>query len=189
LVLTGLVVMGSPGPSTVSLVAVAAAHGVRQGLAFALGLVLGTTAVLLAVATGLTAVLLAVPTLRWLLLVVAVVYMLWLAVRLALSSSLAGHATASRPSVRGGLVLGALNPKAWVALGAVLLSARLAASPVLDAIAKIVLLTILIVVVHAVWLAAGRLLASVPSTPRRARAVNIALACLLMLAIAPVLLP
>jgi threonine/homoserine/homoserine lactone efflux protein len=190
LVLTGLVVMGSPGPSTVSLVAVAAAYGVRQGVVYGLGLVLGTTAVLLAVATGVTAVLLAVPTLRWLLLILAVVYMLWLAVRLASSSDLPGHATAvGRPSVRGGLVLGALNPKAWVALGAVLLSARLAASPVLDVTAKIVLLTMLIVIVHAVWLAAGRLLASVLRTPRRARTVNIALACLLVLAIAPVLLP
>ena len=111
LVLTGLVVMGSPGPSTVSLVAVSAAYGLRQAVGYGVGLVLGTTAVLLAVATGLTAVLLAVPTLRWLLLASAVVYVLWLAVRLASSSTLGGHATtADKPSLWGGLLLGTLNP-------------------------------------------------------------------------------
>lgn len=189
LVLTGLVVMGSPGPSTVSLVAVSAAFGVRPAIAYGVGLVLGTTAVLLAVATGLTALLLALPALRWLLLAAAVVYVLWLALRLALSPTLGGHATtAERPSVWGGLLLGALNPKGWVAIGAVFLSAHLAASPVLDASVKIAVLALLIVVVHLLWLAAGRALTPVLTTPRRARVVNVALAVLLVLAMAPVVL-
>src|SRR5689334_9576560 len=67
LVVTGLAVMGSPGPSTVSLVAVAGAYGIRLALRYCVGLVAGTTAVLLAVATGVTAVLLALPVLRWVL--------------------------------------------------------------------------------------------------------------------------
>src|SRR5690242_18538494 len=86
LVITGLVVMGSPGPSTVSLVAVAAASGVRQAVAYGVGLVVGATVVLLAVATGLTAVLLTLPVLRWVLLSLAVAYVLWLAVALGRSS-------------------------------------------------------------------------------------------------------
>ena len=68
LVITGLAVMGSPGPSTVGLVAVAAAHGVRPAVGYCVGLVVGTTVVLIAVATGVTAVLLALPVLRWVLL-------------------------------------------------------------------------------------------------------------------------
>jgi threonine/homoserine/homoserine lactone efflux protein len=190
LVVTGLVVMGSPGPSTVSLVAVSAAYGLRQAVVYGVGLVVGATAVLLAVATGMTAVLLALPTVRWLLLALAVAYVLWLAVRLALSPTLGGHdAAARRPSVRGGLVLGALNPKAWVAMGAVFLSARVAAAPMADAVVKTILLTLLILIVHVAWLAAGRLLVPVLRTPRRARAVNVALAGLLALAMVPVLLP
>jgi threonine/homoserine/homoserine lactone efflux protein len=190
LVVTGLVVMGSPGPSTVSLVAVSAAYGVRRTVAYGVGLVVGAIAVLLAVATGMTAVLLALPTVRWLLLALAVAYVLWLAVRLALSPTLGGDdAAAHTPSVRGGLVLGALNPKAWVAIGAVFLSARLAAAPMTDAIAKAVVLAMLIVIVHVAWLAAGRLLVPVLRTPRRARTANIALAGLLALAMVTVLLP
>jgi threonine/homoserine/homoserine lactone efflux protein len=190
LVVTGLVVMGSPGPSTISLVAVSAAYGVRHAVAYGAGLVLGTTAVLLAVAAGVTAVLSAVPTVRWFLLALAAVYVLWLAVRLARSSTLDGHGAAvGRPSVRGGLLLGALNPKAWVAIGAVFLSAHVADPPVFDATVKAAVLTVLIVVTHGVWLAAGRVLAQALRAPRRARAVNIVLAVALVLAMVPVLLP
>jgi threonine/homoserine/homoserine lactone efflux protein len=190
LVITGLAVMGSPGPSTLSLVAVAAAYGVRPAVAYCVGLVVGTTVVLLAVATGVTAVLLALPVLRWILLGVAVAYVLWLAVRLASSSTLGGHGGGDRtPSILGGVLLGALNPKAWVAIGAVFLSARLAGAPVVDATAKVVVLTVLILVIHVGWLAAGRMLEPVLRSPRRARAVNITLATLLVLAMVPVLVP
>jgi threonine/homoserine/homoserine lactone efflux protein len=190
LVVTGLVVMGSPGPSTLSLVAVSAAYGVRPAVAYGVGLVVGATAVLLAVATGVTAVLVALPMVRRLLLMVAVAYVLWLAVRLASSSTFGGlDVAAGRPSVWGGVLLGALNPKAWGALAAVFLSGRLAPAPVLDTTAKVVVLTALIVVVHAGWLVAGRLLAPALRAPRRARAVNLALAGLLALAMVPALVP
>jgi threonine/homoserine/homoserine lactone efflux protein len=190
LVMTGLAVMGSPGPSTVGLVAVAAAHGVRPAVGYCVGLVVGTTVVLLAVATGTTVVLLALPGLRRVLLAIAAAYVLWLAVRLAASSTPGGRpAVSSRPSALGGVLLGTLNPKAWVAIGAVFLSTRLAAAPVVDATAKIVVLTVLIVLIHVGWLAAGRLLEPVLRVPRRARVVNITLACLLALAMIPVLSP
>jgi len=190
LVVTGLAVMGSPGPSTVSLVAVTAAYGLRPAVAYCVGLIVGTTVVLLAVATGMTALLLALPLLRWVLLALAVAYILWLALRLARSSTIGGHGAPDRsPSLVGGLVLGALNPKAWVAIGAVFVGARLAAGPVLDATAKVLVLTVLIVVIHVGWLAAGRLLEPLLRSPRRARAVNITLAGMLVLAMVPVLRP
>jgi threonine/homoserine/homoserine lactone efflux protein len=190
LVLTGLVVMGSPGPSTVGLVAVAAAYGVRPAIAYCIGLVVGTTIVLLAVSTGVTALLLALPVLRQVLLAVAVAYVLWLAVRLALSSTPGGQRVADRrPSVLGGMVLGALNPKAWVAIGAVFLSVRLTSAPMVDAAAKVAVLTALIVIVHVGWLAACRLLEPLLRAARGARALNIALAGLLVLAMIPVLSP
>ena len=189
-VVTGLVVMGSPGPSTVSLVAVSAAYGVRHAVGYGVGLVVGTTAVLLAVATGVTAVLLVLPVLRWALLALAAAYVLWLGVRLAFSSTFGGRGAApDRPSVGGGVLLGALNPKAWVAIGAVFLSSRLAASPLLDAAVKAVVLTALIVIVHVGWLTAGWMLEPVIRVPRRARVVNRALAVVLVLAMIPVLLP
>jgi threonine/homoserine/homoserine lactone efflux protein len=86
-------------------------------------------------------------------------------------------------------VLGALNPKAWVAIGAVFVGARLAAGPVLDAASKVLVLTVLIVVIHVGWLAAGRLAEPLLRSPRRARAVNVTLAGMLLLAMIPLLVP
>jgi threonine/homoserine/homoserine lactone efflux protein len=163
---------------------------VRPAFAYCVGLIVGTTVVLLAVATGMTALLLALPLLRWALLALAVAYILRLALRLARSSSLGGSGTLDRrPSLVGGLVLGASNPKAWVAIGAVFVGARLAAGPVLDATAKVLVLAVLIVVIHVGWLAAGRLLAPFLRSPRYARAVNITLAGMLVLAMVPLLVP
>jgi threonine/homoserine/homoserine lactone efflux protein len=56
LILASAAVMGSPGPSTVSVTAVGAAFGFRRSLGYMAGLVLGTMAVLLAVALVATAV-------------------------------------------------------------------------------------------------------------------------------------
>src|SRR5262245_35639921 len=126
LLFAALVIMGSPGPSTISLVGAAVAYGVRRSLAYCAGLVIGTTVVLLAAATGVTAILLAVPALRWVLVVAAAGYILWLAYHLATAPPLAEQsATDRRPSLFDGLALGVVNPKAWIAIAAVFASARL----------------------------------------------------------------
>jgi threonine/homoserine/homoserine lactone efflux protein len=181
LLVTALVVMGSPGPSTLSLVAAALAHGTRASLRYGAGLVVGTATVLLAVATGITAALLAVPALRTVLLIAAPAYLLWLAYRLATAPTLGvGAARAGAPSFAGGIALGALNPKAWLAIGVVFAGSRVAATPAVDAVAKVLLLAGVIVVVHAAWLAAGGLLLPLLQVPRTARLVNRVLAGLLV---------
>jgi threonine/homoserine/homoserine lactone efflux protein len=181
LVLASLAIMGSPGPSTISLVAVTVAYGIRRALAYCAGLVVGATIVLLAVAAGVTAVLLALPALRWALLLVATAYILWLAYRLATAPPLAEqNASDRRPTFLGGAVLGVVNPKAWIAIGAVFASGRLADTAVADALLKLPLLTSMVVVIHVMWLLAGKLLMPVVRHPRHARAVNITLAVLLV---------
>jgi threonine/homoserine/homoserine lactone efflux protein len=180
LLVTALVVMGSPGPSTLSLVAAGLAHGTRTSLGYGAGLVLGTATVLLAVASGITAVLLAVPALRTVLLLAAAAYLLWLAYRLATASSLGARGARTRPTFAGGIALGTLNPKAWVAIGVVFAGSHVAATPAVDAVVKVVLLGGVIVVVHAGWLAAGRLLVPLLQSPRTARLVNRIMAVLLV---------
>lgn len=181
LVVTALVVIGSPGPSTLSLTAAVIAHGGRAVLGYAFGLVLGTTAVLLAVATGITAVLLAVPGRRLILLLAAAAYLLWLAYRIATAAPLIEQAakTSQPPTVLGGLALGSVNPKAWVAIGVVFAQSRLPANPAIELLTKIALLTGVIVIVHVAWFAAGRLILPLLRSPRAARVVNLSLAALL----------
>ncbi|TIX34501.1 MAG: LysE family translocator, partial [Mesorhizobium sp.] len=54
LVLAAAVVMGSPGPATISVTAIGAAFGLRGSLRYTSGIILGTTLVLLVVASGVT---------------------------------------------------------------------------------------------------------------------------------------
>jgi threonine/homoserine/homoserine lactone efflux protein len=181
LVVTALAIMGSPGPATISLTAAGSAYGVRRSLAYLLGIVVGTTIVLVAVATGVTATLLTVPATEAVLIVVSAAYILWLAYHIATAPPLAAQtASAEAPSLVGGTLLGVANPKAWVAIAAVFTSARLAERASMDAAAKIVVLAAMIVVINTVWLIAGASLAPLLRDPRRARIVNVALAAALV---------
>jgi threonine/homoserine/homoserine lactone efflux protein len=181
LVLAAAAIMGSPGPATISLVAVVAAYGVRRSLPYVCGLVAGSGLVLVAVASGVTATLLAVPALRSLLIAGSAAYILWLAYHIATAPPLsAQRAAADAPSLAGGTVLGVANPKGWVAMAAVFASARLADTAATDAAAKTAVLAVMIVLIMTVWLIAGASLAPMLRDPQRARIVNAALAAALV---------
>jgi len=177
LVLISLAIMGSPGPATISLVAAGSVRGVRRSFQYLFGIIAGTTLVLVAVATGITAALLAVPRVGSVLIWISVAYILWLAYQIATAPPLSKLTGASNAfSLMGGAILGIANPKAWVAIAAVFASVHLADAPTDDAAAKIVVLTVMIIVICATWLVAGRSIAPLLRDPPRARLVNAALA-------------
>jgi threonine/homoserine/homoserine lactone efflux protein len=181
LLLTSLAVMGTPGPATISLTAVGSTYGVRRSLPYLAGIVAGTTIVLVAVATGITAALLAVPALHAGLLAVSVAYILWLAYHVATAPPLSTRTSASdAPSLTGGVLLGAANPKAWLAIAAVFAAAELADAASVDAAAKVAVLTAMIVLINTGWLLAGASLAPLLREPRRARMIDVALAVTLV---------
>jgi threonine/homoserine/homoserine lactone efflux protein len=177
LVLISLAIMGSPGPATISLVAAGSVPGVRRSFPYLFGIIVGTALVLVAVATGITAALLTIPAVGSVLIWISAGYILWLAYHIATAPPLSKPTGASNAfSVIGGALLGIANPKAWVAIAAVFASVHLADAPTNDATAKVVVLTVMIIVICATWLFAGRSIAPVLRDPRRARYVNIALA-------------
>jgi len=177
LALISLAIMGSPGPATISLVAAGSVRGVRRSFPYLFGIIVGTTLVLVAVATGITAALLAIPAIGSVLIWISVAYILWLAYHIATAPPLSKLTGASNAfSLMGGAILGIANPKAWVAIAAVFASVHLADAPTNDAAAKIVVLTVMIIVICATWLVAGRSIAPLLRDPRRARLINAALA-------------
>ena len=181
LVFISLAIMGSPGPATVSLIAAGSAYGVWGSIPYLLGIIVGTTIVLLAVATGITSALLAVPAIGSILIGSSVVYILWLAYHIATAPPLSEPTTASSTlSVAGGTFLGIANPKAWVAIAAVFASGHLADDTKTDAAAKIAMLTAMIIAICAIWLVAGASIAPLLRDPGRARVVNAALAVALV---------
>jgi threonine/homoserine/homoserine lactone efflux protein len=181
LVVASLAIMGSPGPATISLAAAGSAYGLRRSLAYLLGMIVGTTLVLLAVASGITATLLAVPALRPVLFVISAAYILWLAYHIATAPPLGRRSeTSGAPSLVGATVLAVANPKAWVAIAAVFASVRLADTATADAAAKTAVLALMIVVIMVAWLLVGASFAPLLRDPRRARVVNVALAAALV---------
>jgi len=178
LILASAIVMGSPGPSTISLTAVAAAFGANRSLPYLAGLVLGTAIVLAAVLAGLVTALLAVPSLAIALSIAATLYLLYLAWRIASAPPLnLGTGAAQPPSLVAGLLLGIANPKAYAAIAAVVAgNALVAQSPGLDAALKGIVLMAMIVLIHVVWMIIGAIFARALADPRRSRIANIVLA-------------
>ena len=166
LILAATVVMGSPGPSTISMTAVAAAYGLRRSLGYLAGLVVGTTVVLIAVAAGVVSILLSVPQLAPVLLGASAAYILYLAFKIATAPPLSKQDGSGTPSFAGAFLLAVANPKAYLAIAAVF------AGSTLEAPAKIAILTVMIVVIHVCWLLAGASLSRFFYDPVHSRVAN-----------------
>ncbi|TGV51797.1 LysE family translocator [bacterium M00.F.Ca.ET.141.01.1.1] len=183
LLLAATVVMGSPGPATISVTAVGAAFGLRDSLRYTGGIVLGTIAVLLVVATGVMAVLGSMPKLAPLLVVASAAYILYLAFKIATAPALAARAAeASRPTWLAGFLLAVANPKAYVAIAAVFAGTSSRKGDVeLGLWTKLTVLAVMIVVIHAVWLVAGAAFARFLRRPVASRIINLVFAATLLL--------
>lgn len=183
LVLAATVVMGSPGPATISVTAVGAAFGLRDSLLYACGIVLGTIVVLLVVATGVAGVLMSMPKLAPLLVVASAAYILYLAFKIATAPLLvARDAEASRPTWLAGFLLAVANPKAYVAIAAVFASvSSKQGGAELGPWLELTVLAVMIVVIHVVWLLAGAVFARFLRRPVTSRIINLIFAATLVL--------
>jgi len=182
LVLEAAAVMGTPGPSTMAVMATAAAFGVRRALGFVSGAIAGTIAVLLAVATGVVALLISIQGLGFLLTLASAVYILYLALKIATAPPLSKQtADAAAPSLAAGFLLAIANPKAWFAIAAVFTgSTLLESSHELDALLKAAVLAVMIVLIHLCWLLGGVSLAGFLRDPPRSRIVNVVFGLILV---------
>jgi threonine/homoserine/homoserine lactone efflux protein len=115
LLLLGAAMSFSPGPNTTLSTALAANYGLRRALRFACAVPLGWGLLLTLCAAGVGGLIVAVPALRLGVKVTGVLYLLWLAYKLAQSGSLA-QADASRLNVTfwQGAALQFVNIKAWM---------------------------------------------------------------------------
>ncbi|AYG58193.1 LysE family translocator [Rhizobium jaguaris] len=178
LLLASLAIMGSPGPSTISATAVGAVYGFRRSIGYVCGLIAGTMIVLLAVAAGVVAILLSVPHGASALTAVSTVYILYLAFRIATAPPLACRSDqAATPAFAGGFLLAVVNPKAYLAIAAIFAGVSLfKGRGTLDAVSKIALLSMMIVIIHLCWLLVGTSLSRFLQNPTISRIVNMSLA-------------
>ncbi|WP_417805814.1 LysE family translocator [Thalassospira lucentensis] len=200
--LAALPLMGSPGPATISLAATGSAFGVRPALGYLSGIIIGTTCVLLLVATGVATALIAHPVAGHILTVLATIYILYLAWKIATApvkparsadnisaDKLAQPHETSAPDFRGGVLLAIANPKAFAAMGAVYASHHIVQNAVwLNNTLKITALTLVIVLVNTTWLIFGAGFSRLLSDPRAGRAINILFALMLIASVSTALL-
>ncbi|CDX42511.1 conserved membrane hypothetical protein [Mesorhizobium plurifarium] len=188
LIVAATVVMGSPGPATISVTAVGAAFGLRPSLGYTSGVVLGTIAVLLAVAAGIFGILTSVPGVAPVLAIASAAYILYLAFRIATAPPLTERgSTATKPDFFGGFMLAVANPKAYVAIAAVFAGAASQADA-LGVSTRLLVLAAMIVAIHVVWLLAGTAFARFLRHPLASRIINLLFAATLVLATALVAL-
>ncbi|MBK1696400.1 LysE family translocator [Rhodovibrio salinarum] len=187
LLLAAFSLMGSPGPATLSLASLGAAFGFRSCRGYLLGIIAGTTTVLLIVATGVTAIVTAEPVMLLGLQIAAAVYIVYLAWKIATAPVRSSVDNAEvRPnavvaSFLPGLGLAIANPKAFAAIGAVYSGHSIVPSqPGLDAVVKVIALTGVIVIVNTAWLLFGSTFSRVLTNPVLGRAINIVFAVLLL---------
>jgi threonine/homoserine/homoserine lactone efflux protein len=184
-ILAGVALTGSPGPNTLGLAAASAAYGLRGSLMLLGGAIVGVYAVILATATGLTGLVLAQPGVAPVVSVVAALYMLYLAYRIATAPPAVKAADGSVPGFGFGLFLGLGNPKAYAAMVALYSGFTLVGNdPVADALAKTAVLAPMIVAVDVVWLLVGSALTRASQRPAVHRAINVAFAVLLVASVA-----
>jgi len=176
----------APGPGVLSLAGVGAAFGRNTGLNYLLGLLIGTNLVALAVVSGMAAVVLSVPWLRYVLLVASICYLLWLALRIAMSGSKIRFIEAQKkPGVSDGIILQTINPKAYVVNTALFTGFPFATESLLvETLAKFLIINVIWIAIHLLWLAAGVSLQRLALTEVTQRRINIAMALAMLVVVA-----
>jgi threonine/homoserine/homoserine lactone efflux protein len=115
LALIALATVGTftPGPNTALSATLAANHGMRRALPFVCAVPAGWGVLLVLNAAGLGVMVLSYPPLRWGLLAAGVLYLLWLAWKLASTQRLSEAALGPVVGFKQGVMLQFINIKAW----------------------------------------------------------------------------
>ncbi|HEV2673940.1 MAG TPA: LysE family transporter [Aliidongia sp.] len=174
--------LGSPGPGIAALIAVGRTAGLARGLRYYAGLQVGLAAASGLCAVGLFSLLTAFPGFLRALTIVATIYLVYLAYKIAtapVGSALQGRATSSRPIA--GFLLGITNPKAYVAFVSLLASQSiLAGAPTADLLVKWLLMVAAMIVVDIAWLLVGVALHQAILRPATERALNLGLGAMIL---------
>ncbi len=179
----------TPGPGVLSTAGVGAAFGQQAGLRYISGLFIGTNIVALTVVTGLAALVFSVPWIRSLLLVASTAYLMWMALRIALSGSKIEFIRATKaPSVIDGILLQTINPKAYIVNTTLFSGYAFGYDQLItETVVKFLIINAIWIPIHVIWLLAGVNLKRLAPAPGTQRLINvfmaIAMVCVVILAL------
>ena len=188
--LSGFALVSSitPGPNNMMLMASGANFGLRRTVPHALGVGIGFTLMIVLVGVGLMGLFDIFPWLNTVLKVVSIVYLLWLAWKIANAAPPEnGSTAAAKPmSFVSAMLFQWVNPKAWsMALTAIALYA-----PDRN-FAAVALVAIVFGIINlpstSLWAVMGQVLSGWLASPARLRAFNWTMAALLVASMIPLL--
>lgn len=175
----------TPGPNNLMLMASGANFGFRRTVPHMLGIAGGVSLMALLVGLGLMALFEAIPLLGTVLKVVSVLYLLWLAFRIATAAPIEDRAAHARPmTLMQAAAFQWVNPKAWaMCLSAITIYApdRTLPSVVLVALA----FALVSLPAISVWAWLGTVIRQWLSSRRRLQVFNLTMASLLILSLYP----
>jgi threonine/homoserine/homoserine lactone efflux protein len=181
----------TPGPNNMMLLASGVNHGFRQTIPHMLGISIGFGGMIVAVGLGIGQIFTLYPQTYLALKVISIIYLLWLAWKIATSRPLSsdGAVGVGQPmSFLGACAFQWVNPKAWtMALGAI--SAYTVAA---DYTNSLVIVGLVFTVVNlptvSLWTLFGTVLRRWLTDPTKVRIFNVAMAMLLVASLAPIIL-
>ena len=183
--ITVFLLIVTPGPGVLSTAGFGAAYGYKKSLRYVFGLFLGTNLVFLAVATGLIAILLSIPSLRFFLLILSTFYLFYLASKIALAgSNIAFIKAKSPPGIISGVLLQAINPKAYV-VNTTLVSgfAFYQSSFAIELVIKFFIMNSIWIPLHLLWLYVGTVLHELNLSIKNQRIINLMMSLSMVLVV------
>ncbi|MED7820287.1 MULTISPECIES: LysE family translocator [unclassified Francisella] len=177
----------TPGPNNLMLLISSIKFGVRRTLPHYVGICLGFPLMVLIVGLGLETIFVSYPKLHLIIKVVGAIYMIWLAIKIILSSSYHSDAKNSKPlGFKQAILFQWVNPKAWVmAIGVISTYTIINANMAL--FIQVIIISIVVMVVSfcctALWLFGGNFVKVILSDKRHLKIFNLVLGLLLILSI------
>ncbi len=176
----------TPGPGVLSTAGLGAAYGFRPGLAYVVGLFIGTNLVALAVISGVAAVVLSVPVVRTVLMAASIAYLIYLAARIAFAGSRIAFIEAKAPpAVLSGILLQAINPKAYAVNTTLFAGFPFAPDNLwFETSAKLIIANAIWIPIHLGWLWAGASLHRLNLSETAQRRINFGMAASMLAVVA-----
>ncbi len=182
LMLASATLLGSPGPTPITLAAYGSVYGVKKSLPFFCGIITGLCLVTLSCMLGLVGLFQTVPMLKPVLLLLSSIYILFLATKILQSSFLAASSE-NVPGFKWGILFNLINPKAYFAI--VALFAQFIPEP--QSNTELTMASLIIVatglMVDAIWLILGTGLSQVIKQKERFLRVGFTSALFLLVSI------
>ncbi len=182
--LAAVALLGSPGPAIAALLAVGRAVGWNGSMQFFWGLQLGLASAAAITAVGLFAALAAFPLALAAMSLIATIYLVYLAFKIA-TSPIGEPEKLSIQSPKGsaGFIIGITNPKAYLAFASLFAPFRIWEPQVfIDGTAKWLGVVVVMISVDIIWLWIGVTLGRLQVSERSERILNYAMAAAILFA-------